>query len=173
MVARRAPATRISSSRTLRTTVHSTIGIVARHRLEPYRQGALDGLCGLYGIINALRLAVPDNAPLSKAQSKELFAAGVVYLDSKREFREAAVGGMTTRPRFELARHLAKLVSTSHCPVVVERPDHSASSSIEDVFGWIDDSLLIGMPVMAALMGGTKSLHRHRRFGRLEALPIR
>jgi hypothetical protein len=28
-------------------------------RLKPYRQGRLDGLCGLYTLINALRLLCP------------------------------------------------------------------------------------------------------------------
>jgi hypothetical protein len=31
----------------------------ARRRLTPYRQGQLDGLCGLYALINALRLLCP------------------------------------------------------------------------------------------------------------------
>ena len=29
---------------------------MASRRLKPYRQGRLDGLCGLYALINALRL---------------------------------------------------------------------------------------------------------------------
>lgn len=130
------------------------VEIFGRDRLEPYRQGALDGLCGLYGLINALRLATADNTPLSKAQSKELFAAGVDFLHRKKGFREAAVAGLKARRRLALARHLAKLVSATHCPVVIERPDYSAWTSIDEVFGWIEESLSDGKPVVAALMGG-------------------
>ena len=149
------PATHISSRQAPEPANSSKIEIVSRHQLEPYRQGALDGLCGLYGVINALRLAVADHVPLSKAQSKELFTAGVKFLHCKQCFDEAAVTGLKARRRLALARHLAKLVSATHCPVVVERPDYAAWVSIDDdVFGWIEQSLSDGKPVMAALMGG-------------------
>ena len=32
---------------------------MARRQLKPYRQGQLDGLCGVYALINALRLLCP------------------------------------------------------------------------------------------------------------------
>src|SRR4029450_7867902 len=32
---------------------------MAARRLRPYRQGHLDGLCGIYALINALRLLCP------------------------------------------------------------------------------------------------------------------
>src|SRR5829696_5914780 len=32
---------------------------MARRQLTPYRQGRLDGLCGVYALINALRLLCP------------------------------------------------------------------------------------------------------------------
>src|SRR5829696_8312171 len=32
---------------------------MARRQLTPYRQGRLDGLCGVYALINALRLFCP------------------------------------------------------------------------------------------------------------------
>src|SRR3982751_6780591 len=32
---------------------------MAAHQLQPYRQGLLDGLCGVYALINALRLLCP------------------------------------------------------------------------------------------------------------------
>src|SRR3954464_1376968 len=33
--------------------------MAARGRLQPYGQGRLDGLCGLYALVNALRLLCP------------------------------------------------------------------------------------------------------------------
>lgn len=148
------PATHISSWQTPKTAVSSKVEIVARHRLKPWRQGELDCLCGLYGILQGLRLAVADNAPLSKAQSTELFAAGVEFLHRKNGFHEAALAGLKARRRLALAIHLARVVSNTHCPVVVERPDYAAWGSIDDLFGWIEQSLSDGKPVMAALMGG-------------------
>src|SRR3954463_12312419 len=32
---------------------------MAARRIRPYRQGRLDGLCGLYALVNALRLLCP------------------------------------------------------------------------------------------------------------------
>ena len=32
---------------------------MATRRLRPYRQGQLDGLCGIYALVNALRLLCP------------------------------------------------------------------------------------------------------------------
>src|SRR3954470_1220749 len=32
---------------------------MAARRIKPYRQGRLDGLCGLYALVNALRLLYP------------------------------------------------------------------------------------------------------------------
>src|SRR3954453_3189414 len=32
---------------------------MAARRIRPYRQGRLDGLCGIYALINALRLLCP------------------------------------------------------------------------------------------------------------------
>jgi hypothetical protein len=32
---------------------------MSRRQLKPYQQGRLDGLCGVYALINALRLLCP------------------------------------------------------------------------------------------------------------------
>ena len=43
----------------------------AHHRLRPMRQGDLDGLCGVYSIVNAARLLAPK---LGEKGTKQLFA---------------------------------------------------------------------------------------------------
>ena len=43
-------------------------------RLKPYRQGQLDGLCGIYATINAIRLALGERGDqFSKEDWRELF----------------------------------------------------------------------------------------------------
>ncbi len=37
--------------------------------MKPYEQGALDGLCAVYGIVNAARII----AGIDEAESKDLF----------------------------------------------------------------------------------------------------
>lgn len=45
--------------------------------IAPYKQGDLDGLCGVYAIINALRLTVSGIRPLSRRECATLFEEGV------------------------------------------------------------------------------------------------
>jgi hypothetical protein len=148
-----AKATRTPKS-TSPTASPAIIEIAARHCLEPYRQGELDALCGLYGPINALRLALANTSPLSKARCKTLLVEGAELLDRKMGFAAAAVSGIGTKRRLALVRQLAKLVSTSKFIVTVERPDREAWSSIDDVLDWITVSLAHGKPVLIALAGG-------------------
>jgi hypothetical protein len=129
------------------------IEIAARHRLEPLRQSDVDGLCAILSALNAVRLALADHAPINKAKSKELFAAGVDYLHRKDGLRAAVISGVGTKRRLALTRHLAKQVSAINCQVVVECPNHSAWTSIQDPFDWIDGSLAAGKPVLASLVG--------------------
>jgi hypothetical protein len=39
---------------------HKTKRRITRHRVRPYRQGDLDGLCGIYSIVNAVRAICPE-----------------------------------------------------------------------------------------------------------------
>lgn len=52
------------------------VELSARHHIEPYRQGNLDGLCGVYTAINGLRLALHPHGPLTKADAKRLNGRG-------------------------------------------------------------------------------------------------
>jgi len=45
--------------------------------MKPYRQGALDGLCGVYSIINAVRIV----NGIDDEDSEDLFQAIISYLD--------------------------------------------------------------------------------------------
>src|SRR4051812_41058272 len=46
--------------------------MMARRQLKPYRQGRLDGLCGVYTLINALRLLCPR---LDEGDCERVFCA--------------------------------------------------------------------------------------------------
>jgi len=48
--------------------------------LAPYKQGALDYLCGLYSIVNGMRFAAARDRPLSKRESRWLFREGMKWL---------------------------------------------------------------------------------------------
>lgn len=129
--------------------------IASRGRLEPLSQGSLDGLCGLYAVINSLRLALSKDAPLTRAVCEALFGAGIAYLHRRKTLHTEIIDGVEPRRRNALAQHLAKLVSTSNYQVTIERPESVGWRSIEhDVFPWMEQSLLAGKPVLITLTGG-------------------
>lgn len=128
------------------------IEIGARHQLAPLAQGELDSLCSLYAVINGLRLACHPTAPMTKAQSKKLFLHGIAYLDRKKGLEEAVTEGLYTRRRSALARHLASLASSPERRFLVERANPDLNS-IEEIFGWIADSIFDCRPVLVSLMG--------------------
>lgn len=84
--------------------------------IEPYQQGRLDSLCGLYALINAMRLIYADTAPLTGQSSKRLFAEGMDFLTAKMCSRDAPQWGMTAGRQRKLAKALFK------CEVLVKRP---------------------------------------------------
>ena len=51
--------------------------------MEPYRQGDLENLCGLYALINATRLAAPM---LTKEECQEVYLASLRWLRKRKGF---------------------------------------------------------------------------------------
>jgi len=143
--------TRPSSRPFLKSTVATEIA--ARRTMLPFCQGELSALCGAYAIINALRLALAEVDKLSDAECRSLFARGVEYLDRRGWLVEALIDGLDPCRRNALARHLAKLVSTTNFEVGFEKPDHRGWS-IAHVFDWIQESLAVGAPILVSLTGG-------------------
>lgn len=129
------------------------IEIAASRRLEPFRQGSLDGLCGLVSTVNAIRLVLDHRAPLSKSGARDLFAEGVEFLHRKKGLFAATVDGMGTRRRLALARHLARYASTERINILIERAEHDGWSSIADAFGWMEWCLSHGQPVLLGVEG--------------------
>jgi hypothetical protein len=58
--------------------------------MKPYMQGALDGLCAVYSIVNAVKI-VSDS---DDEESKELFKRILVYLEKTRELSRVLTEGI-------------------------------------------------------------------------------
>lgn len=58
---------------------------------DPIHQGALDGLCGLYAIINACNNI---DIHLKESERQELFKLGICYLDEKKILKKTLLNGM-------------------------------------------------------------------------------
>jgi len=73
---------------------------MAARRLNPYRQGRLDGLCGVYALINALRLLCPR---LDEDTCERVFCA-LIRARARQKCSPLAVisGGLSRRELLQL-----------------------------------------------------------------------
>ena len=58
--------------------------------MKPYEQGCLDGLCAVYGIVNAARIITG----IDEEQSKELFKRIIMYLEKKKDLPQMLISGI-------------------------------------------------------------------------------
>ena len=75
--------------------------------IEPVSQGDYDGLCGLYCIINAIRLVVAPYRDLSHGDVAQLFKAGVKFLDRRGSLPTAVHSAVGKAAWPLLAEHVA------------------------------------------------------------------
>lgn len=78
--------------------------VTASPGLDPYCQGTFDSLCGLYAIINGIRLAIPLER-LSKAQCRSLFKYGMECLEDN-DCGDIVRNGLPSKNWHALARHM-------------------------------------------------------------------
>lgn len=74
--------------------------------LAPYRQGELDTLCGLYALINAIRILHAKHGALSDQKCRDLFKRGMKVL--ARRHPAAARHGISPARQTELAKTMLK-----------------------------------------------------------------
>lgn len=58
--------------------------------MKPYFQGALDGLCAIYSIVNAARIV----AGINEEEARELFSRIIVYLEQNSELSAVLTEGI-------------------------------------------------------------------------------
>ena len=58
--------------------------------MKPYMQGALDGLCAVYSIVNAARLV----SGIGEAESRELFQRIMIYLEQTQHLANMLTAGI-------------------------------------------------------------------------------
>ncbi|MFH2064740.1 MAG: hypothetical protein ABIK15_06055 [Pseudomonadota bacterium] len=60
--------------------------------MEPYQQGELDGLCGIYSLINTLRLVLGN---LRKDECVEILDQSLEFIEKKNKLSEIITGGIS------------------------------------------------------------------------------
>lgn len=91
----------------------SSFVIPAARELEPCLQGSLDGLCGLYAIINAIRIAAFGYRRDTHFANHALFVAGIAKLGEFGAIADYAGDGMNKTEFRALAKHLCRKASNS------------------------------------------------------------
>ena len=126
--------------------------------IEPVTQGDLDGLCGLYCLINAIRIVTAPHKELKRGEVRALFTAGVRYLARQGDLAEAVHSCVGERKWPGLARCLVRTAQEIvNRPIVLERAGLSRGVAIDEAIGSIERMITTGKAPCVFLMG--KSRH--------------
>lgn len=123
--------------------------------IQPLGQGDYDGLCGLYSIINAIRLAAAPNRILSHKHSQRLFLTGLRYLE-QRDLLHRAVSGSIERRRWLSLTELLRREARQNCDLSLryEWPFEAAEETQSaEVLEAIQQTVVQRKAVMAFLRG--------------------
>ena len=134
--------------------VDSNLARAARE-IRPLEQGNLDGLCGLYAIINAVRVAVYPELTLSNSVSKRLFECGLILLGRKKKLRHTIVNGIDHALWLVMCRAVVAEAEkiTGYRLVVSQLFRHERSWHTRDVIRGIASSVRRNQPVIICLEG--------------------
>lgn len=91
----------------------------------PYRQGQLGGLCGLYSVVNALRLTAQAHRALTSAQCEQLYRHGISVIAARQSLALVACTGMDPALRHVLVDELVALTHAMGVTVHATRPFQS------------------------------------------------
>lgn len=126
--------------------------------IEPTTQGDCDGLCGLYCIINAIRLVMAPRRELTRDETKALFRTGVRFLDRHHALPEALLFYVHERLWLKLAERLvAKAQDTLGRPIVLDIPSLPEDAPINKTLHRIERMIASGKVPCVFLRG--KYLH--------------
>ena len=97
--------------------------------MEPYEQGALDSLCGVYSIINATRRVIKINGD----QASELFGEIIGFLDKKWGLKRVMLEGISLH---DISQILNDIINSKY-PIESKAPFWHLPDTTLDTF-WKD-----------------------------------
>lgn len=122
-------------------------------QISPRLQGQLDSLCGLYALINAIRVLHAPNHRITSNQCERLFEAGIDALAAKSVSKSLAFGNMTVAGQGKLARNLIKRTVLKGLPRISLRPSLPRIKSIDDLDVVLFEALSDGDIFLTCLQG--------------------
>lgn len=122
--------------------------------IQPAGQGDYDGLCGLYCIVNAIRLVLAPHGELSRTEVKGLFAEGVRFLARRGNLPEAVHSCVAEREWPKLVEHMSGAAqAVADRSIHVEQPRLSKHESIHDALCRIEGIIRAGRAPCVFLRG--------------------
>ena len=120
-------------------------------KLKPYRQGDLDGLCGLYAVVNALRLATAGER-LTKYTWRLIFAALAVATDNQVGVANALTWGIDRNRLIKILKEAnITIAEETGLQISVRRPLRRHSKiGLADLLGELQE--LLAQPRAALLI---------------------
>ncbi|RSV12328.1 hypothetical protein CA235_17320 [Sphingomonas sp. ABOLF] len=133
---------------------------LARHSSDkPYRQGDLDGLCGIYAVVNALLLLTAKAAPWTRTYSRSLFRRGVAMINAKGDLDAVILDGMAPERWFKLVEALAEQVASDlRLDIHVDRLE-TGSASIR--FPLVQEAIEAALARDALVLVLLDGVHQH------------
>lgn len=130
-----------------------TFKLPASRGLRPIQQGELDGLCGIYSLINAIRLVKFEAGNLRPNESETLFSFAVHRLADTGDLRERICIGVPWGILKQVGQRMAKVASEESVELRVAPVKRGQADRI----ALIKHHLLSGSPVIA-------SVHRDQHY---------
>lgn len=113
--------------------------------MRPYLQGALDGLCAIYSIVNAARII----ADISEEESKNLFKRILVYLETGKDLSRLLGEGIGLNTVGSILRDVANGRIPERNMPFKHRPDTSLDEFWTEMMSFLDGgskrAILIGV----------------------------
>ena len=112
---------------------------------RPYLQGALDGLCAIYGIVNAARII----SDIGEEESKSLFKQILVYLENNEDLGRVLTEGIGLNTVGSLLRDVANGRIHDRNMPFKHRPETSLDEFWSEMMSFLDGGskrvILIGV----------------------------
>ena len=127
----------------------------AKRELQPLEQGDLDSLCGLYAVINAVRLVVYPDHILTPGILGRLFERGVGTLSHKRKLKHTVLHGIDNALWLLMCRAVvAEAETLVRCPIAIGHlVDADRRWRTRDVARRIKTAVRLDRPVLICLEG--------------------
>ena len=120
---------------------------------QKYQQGRLDGLCGVYAIINAIEVLTATKGPRRAVEPRDVMRAGVSHLVARKMLEEVINSGMTVFTQYRLTRAVIRTLRDDRgVSIKVNRPlANHWDAKRNRLFKCLDKSLEQGLPVIICL----------------------